>query len=633
MASVHDELATSAAMNTDPLRACVFFLLTCCACSGAIVEESPDSRPAPSDMQVDVAELDMAMDPVERDADALAEDMPQQEEDLGEMSEDMGVEPPDMGSPIEDMGVEEPKGEPFTTAAGAGSANHLGQLKNGELRPGVGLREDLPNDTADVLWTSEVLGHSAWDHNQIGLAAWEGHVFLTVWERAGGGEMRLVALDPTGKIAWSSSKHSETFGSIKIKTLPTPVVHDGKVFVTFKRQLWAYDALSGRELWHDEQRELSMFTVPVVLEDRLVVQVGGTFKGYHLDDGPDDVWTSRAVSTKLNQEPRPYELWRASSGKAYMLARDGHMIHCIDPADGSTLWSVAGNVASGVAPRDVHTDHLVMSFHVDNQLPYQQLEVFPDRPQTPARVVWSHTPDSSTTKNNGYFVYQGTTYFGYGRRAGPKMYAFDGATGELLYNVNQWEVVPGLEPTFKDDIWKGYGECVLADGKMYAGMHRRIAFFRPNRQGVALLGRSEKLGISAVHAPLVTPDGKLYAVGTGHSAGGELGSSVVIHALDMRAPAGAKPTIVQDVLSNARTDEWTSARLWVSGGNGWRTWSVSQGALPPGLAIDPETHRLEGRPDTPGTYTFTLRVEDEDGDADEKAFTIEVSSAPDLRVY
>ncbi len=39
-------------------------------------------------------------------------------------------------------------------------------------------------------------------------------------------------------------------------------------------------------------------------------------------------------------------------------------------------------------------------------------------------------------------------------------------------------------------------------------------------------------------------------------------------------------------------------------------WSVTEGALPSGLSLNPETGEISGTPDADGTSGFTVRVED-----------------------
>jgi titin len=57
-------------------------------------------------------------------------------------------------------------------------------------------------------------------------------------------------------------------------------------------------------------------------------------------------------------------------------------------------------------------------------------------------------------------------------------------------------------------------------------------------------------------------------------------------------------------------------------------WSVTNGALPTGLTLDPTTGAITGTPATPGADTFTVTVTDDDGQTASEGFTITVASAP-----
>jgi uncharacterized repeat protein (TIGR01451 family) len=61
------------------------------------------------------------------------------------------------------------------------------------------------------------------------------------------------------------------------------------------------------------------------------------------------------------------------------------------------------------------------------------------------------------------------------------------------------------------------------------------------------------------------------------------------------------------------------------GGVGAITWSVSAGALPGGLSLNPTTGALTGTPTTAGTATFTVRATDANGCFGERSYTVVIS--------
>ncbi|HEY4994425.1 MAG TPA: putative Ig domain-containing protein, partial [Nakamurella sp.] len=73
-----------------------------------------------------------------------------------------------------------------------------------------------------------------------------------------------------------------------------------------------------------------------------------------------------------------------------------------------------------------------------------------------------------------------------------------------------------------------------------------------------------------------------------------------------------------------------SDQLTVTGGTSPFTWSVSTGALPPGLALAASSGLLSGTPTTAGTYSFTVKVTDQAGLSDTEAVSLPVIAGPSL---
>ncbi len=89
----------------------------------------------------------------------------------------------------------------------------------------------------------------------------------------------------------------------------------------------------------------------------------------------------------------------------------------------------------------------------------------------------------------------------------------------------------------------------------------------------------------------------------------------------------AELTILTGDLLVARVTEAYQRQITAAGGNGEYTWSVSEGALPPGLELaaggTPSTE-LAGTATAEGSYAFTVRVADASGMSATKAYTLVV---------
>lgn len=92
----------------------------------------------------------------------------------------------------------------------------------------------------------------------------------------------------------------------------------------------------------------------------------------------------------------------------------------------------------------------------------------------------------------------------------------------------------------------------------------------------------------------------------------------------------AVPLILQGVLPDSMADEEYSASLQGFGGVIPYTFSVSAGSLPPGLTLDSSTGLISGTPTTPDDYTFTIKLEDNDGTVVTREYTITIIEALSL---
>jgi hypothetical protein len=90
------------------------------------------------------------------------------------------------------------------------------------------------------------------------------------------------------------------------------------------------------------------------------------------------------------------------------------------------------------------------------------------------------------------------------------------------------------------------------------------------------------------------------------------------------APALPKLTLGPESTAVATTSTPYSLQMTASVPDA-KTWSISSGSLPPGLAIDPSTGLISGTPTTAGTYSFTVYAKvNADTRSDAKALQIVV---------
>jgi hypothetical protein len=71
-----------------------------------------------------------------------------------------------------------------------------------------------------------------------------------------------------------------------------------------------------------------------------------------------------------------------------------------------------------------------------------------------------------------------------------------------------------------------------------------------------------------------------------------------------------------------------SSQLAATGGFGGYTYSIASGSLPPGLTLNSSTGAIGGTPTTAGSYTFTSKVVDSQGNADTTICTIIILVSP-----
>lgn len=91
---------------------------------------------------------------------------------------------------------------------------------------------------------------------------------------------------------------------------------------------------------------------------------------------------------------------------------------------------------------------------------------------------------------------------------------------------------------------------------------------------------------------------------------------------------GDPPTITTgSPLPGGQVGKSYSQVLAASGGSPPYKWSVTTGALPGGISLDPSSGSLSGTPTAAGNFTFTVQAVDMNGASGSKAFTLVVAAA------
>lgn len=86
-------------------------------------------------------------------------------------------------------------------------------------------------------------------------------------------------------------------------------------------------------------------------------------------------------------------------------------------------------------------------------------------------------------------------------------------------------------------------------------------------------------------------------------------------------------TVNPATLPNGTVGTAYSQSVSASGGTAPYAFSVSSGALPPVLILNPGTGAITGTPTTPGTFTFSITATDANGCSGSRLYTMTIASA------
>lgn len=485
---------------------------------------------------------------------------------------------------------------------------YRGPDRSGVARADVGLADDwsaLPGGKPTELWRSGDLGIIGIDHTNGQVSVWRDLVYAVTYKN---GTRTIFCFDTAGTPQWDKALNAPYGGTHDEN--PSPWVWDGKVYIHDNAQDHCLNARTGATIWATSRQGDSKASC-VIVDSVMVMREQSYFVGKDALTGAK-LW-ARAVPDNSGSTGSA-ALWKTPSKIYAILPLDNNnAIMCVDPVSGDELWRVdppgAGNDGEpNTSPLALGQYLVLTTRNLDVSQPQICYRLFPDNPSQQPVQLWAN--GYSTVKGSPV-IHQGHAYWGYTTRHNTYALCTELESGDIEY----WEQSPsGIR-----SCMKGYNDLLVADGKLYGTGCLQSVMAWPSPDAFDLISTFDN---NANHQTTPTiVNGRMYVYSyDGYSQGGE--NVARIKCFDVSAPAGSAPSITQRSLPDGGLGNWYEQRLWVSGGNGLRTWSLVSGEPPPGLTLDGEQHVISGRPSSKGTYTFTVKVVDEDGDSDSKELTI-----------
>ncbi len=244
-----------------------------------------------------------------------------------------------------------------------------GPLRN-NISAEKGLLASWPKDGPKLLWTASGLGHG---YSSVAVAG--GRIFSAGMS---GKDTFVIALDPNGKVLWRR-KNGESWQASEDQSWAvsyagsrgTPTIDGDSVYhLSELGRLTAFDAASGKELWHRDS--ISEFKAPkpkygycesvLVLGNRVFFCPGGT-EGYvvALDKkSGKTIWSNKSFDDPIGYSA----LVPAAIGDiGQLIGLSAKRIFAVDPGNGKLLWQYAfGNERNNSATDViVHDDQVYAS--------------------------------------------------------------------------------------------------------------------------------------------------------------------------------------------------------------------------------------------------------------------------------
>jgi outer membrane protein assembly factor BamB len=382
---------------------------------------------------------------------------------------------------------------------------------------GLSSLKDLPtkwSESENIAWKTPIPG-KGWS-SPIFVA---GKVYLTTAVVTNGEEdsakadrsLRALRLDAaTGKIEWDvevfaqvGSKAPNTIHQKNSHASPTPIWHDGRLYVHFGHQGTAcLDAATGKTLW--QNRELfyeprhGNGCTPILVDGRLIFSCDGTVEQFVAALNANDGSLAWKFIRQTNAKSKFAFATAACftiNGKKQVISPGADVVNALDPATGMEIWRVAYEGYS-IVPKPLYGNGLVYvctSFDTPDVL-----AIKPDGTGdvTETHVAWQVDQSKRTPKTCSMIL-----------------------DGDLLYWVSDNGLLSCVDAKTGDTIWmerigsEYTASPILADGKLYlTDEHGKTSIVSTGRE-FKLLGENRLEDSGKTYASLAVSAGTLFLRG------------------------------------------------------------------------------------------------------------------------
>ena len=285
----------------------------------------------------------------------------------------------------------------------------------------------------------------------------------------------------TGKTLWKKEYPNAPMPDIETSGSSTPVVADGRCYVSGCLALYCLNAETGAEIWKSAPPDYGPNCSSPLLVDGLVVVRSGAKLGLAAYDPKDGklVWNQKAIAAGRGCSSSA-TAW-VKDGKPHVLCNDAKQIFCMEAKTGKVLWSVPGGWAGSPV---VSGDYLVAA---GARYAYKMT---PEK----AEKLWDRGGMSATTA----VIFAGHVYACTGKHFTCTKLEGDGKP--------LWDQVG----TFSGGDYVENGSPVFADGKLFTiGERGLLTMIKASPEKFELLGKVENSGAAENTTPAIA-EGKMY---------------------------------------------------------------------------------------------------------------------------